>query len=309
MARKNKAYPTKLGGTVPPNLADKPGIYNMTLHRMRLLATNIYTWDGLPDSVNEAFLERVLYDEGRVCLFERKDMDSKPLLGLPIVDTGRLDIYGEPMQWESYGIDFRQTCYNGDSVIVYNNKLRSPTLRISLYFAERLMNIEKAISVNVKQQKHPIILNTSRNGELTIKNFYKQVRDDEEAIIVYEDSDLDVANKVTALDMKVKEAYLNLHLLYNQVWNEYLTAIGINNANLDKRERLITDEVNSNSNEVGIYLDSGLFTRKLGAEKLNKMFEGKYNVSVKFTPEKAMAMGGDVDGSVYNQNTNDMRSL
>lgn len=60
----------------------------------------------------------------------------------------------------------------------------------------------------------------------------------------------------------------------------FLTAIGIPNANTDKRERLITDEVNSNNIETMTLCDQWLENLQHGCKKVNKMFG--LNVSVRF---------------------------
>ena len=52
--------------------------------------------------------------------------------------------------------------------------------------------------------------------------------------------------------LNVKNTYIGNDLLLTKrsIMNEFLTEIGINNANTDKRERLNSDEVNANNSEV-----------------------------------------------------------
>lgn len=38
----------------------------------------------------------------------------------------------------------------------------------------------------------------------------------------------------------------DLQILKRQIWNEALTYLGIENSNTEKKERLVTDEINSN---------------------------------------------------------------
>lgn len=62
--------------------------------------------------------------------------------------------------------------------------------------------------------------------------------------------------------LNVKNTYIGNDLLLTKrsIMNEFLTEIGINNANTDKRERLNSDEVNANNSEVRCtivrYIDS-----------------------------------------------------
>lgn len=64
------------------------------------------------------------------------------------------------------------------------------------------------------------------------------------------------------------------------------TAIGIPNANTEKRERLITDEVNANNIETESLADSWLEELQSGVEKANKMFGLEIAVDWRNKPKK-----------------------
>lgn len=61
------------------------------------------------------------------------------------------------------------------------------------------------------------------------------------------------------------------------------TAIGIPNANTDKKERLITDEVNANNTETRTLADLWLETLNTGVKQTNDMFGT--NITVKWREE------------------------
>ena len=44
-----------------------------------------------------------------------------------------------------------------------------------------------------------------------------------------------------------------MELHKHEIWNECMTFLGINNANTDKRERLITNEVDSNNDLINYF--------------------------------------------------------
>jgi len=56
--------------------------------------------------------------------------------------------------------------------------------------------------------------------------------------------------------------------------------LGLNNANQDKKERLVTDEVSANDEQVMASRNIHLKARKTAADKINKMFG--LNINVKF---------------------------
>ena len=63
-----------------------------------------------------------------------------------------------------------------------------------------------------------------------------------------------------------------LTMLKTQYWNEALTYLGISNLNIQKKERLVSDEVARNLGGVIASRYSRLNARKEACEKINDMF-------------------------------------
>ena len=63
-----------------------------------------------------------------------------------------------------------------------------------------------------------------------------------------------------------------LYTLKTQLWNEALTYLGISNINVQKKERLITDEVTRNQGGVVASRYSRLESRRQACDQINKMF-------------------------------------
>ena len=57
-----------------------------------------------------------------------------------------------------------------------------------------------------------------------------------------------------------------------EIWNEALTFLGINNIVVDKKERLITDEANSNNELINLNLQSYLAPRQEACRQFNEKF-------------------------------------
>ena len=63
---------------------------------------------------------------------------------------------------------------------------------------------------------------------------------------------------------------------------EFLTAIGVNNANTDKRERLNSDEVNSNNDECYIATDTWRRNLRETTARANTLFPGlEFSLTIK----------------------------
>jgi hypothetical protein len=87
----------------------------------------------------------------------------------------------------------------------------------------------------------------------------------------------------------VKETYVanDLQLLKQSIIDEFLTEIGLNNANTSKRERLIVDEVNANNNEIKANVQHWLDNINDGLSRANSLFGLNLSVSLrKFDGER-----------------------
>ena len=57
-----------------------------------------------------------------------------------------------------------------------------------------------------------------------------------------------------------------------QIWNEALTFLGINNIMEEKKERLVTGEVDSNNELINLNLQARLAPRKQACKEFNELF-------------------------------------
>ena len=68
-----------------------------------------------------------------------------------------------------------------------------------------------------------------------------------------------------------------------EIWNEALSFLGINNLEVNKKERLVTDEASSNNELVNLNLQAMLVPRQKACDEFNKLFglEGDKKISVR----------------------------
>ena len=78
------------------------------------------------------------------------------------------------------------------------------------------------------------------------------------------------------------------------LWNEALTFLGIKNANTDKRERLITAEVDANDQNIQSNLQIMLTARERAAEKINKLFGLNIKVTIRGEENEPVHNGAEV---------------
>ena len=119
------------------------------------------------------------------------------------------------------------------------------------------------------QEKTPVVILCDQNERLSFLNLYKEV--DGNAPIVHGTKDLDL-KRFQAINTNAPFVADKLYTLKTEVWNEALTHLGISNVNIQKRERLISDEVRRNNGGTIASRYSRLEMRREAAKKINDMF-------------------------------------
>lgn len=244
------------------------GTYGFYLERLMELAITMFEWKNLPDSIDQRFLELTLFSDGQAVFF--KDENMGEYLALQVIINGRLNVYRIPINRRAFAVNgYNYNLDINNSVIIYNNYLRTNSYRMCLLFAKKLYNLDRIIDVNANAQKTPVLLKSSEQQRLSVINAYKDW--DGNQPVVYGDKDFDI-NSLSVL--KTDAPYLSdkLYQLKTQYWNEALTYLGISNLNIQKKERLVADEVVRSQGGTIASRYSRLEARREAADKINKMF-------------------------------------
>ena len=260
---------------IEPHLVMNDLVYIDYYTRLKEYAINTFQWINLPDTVDARYLELMLCERGKVCFFQDELVG---FMALPVNEYGNLNVYNYPTEHQIYAVNgYNKNRTIEDSVVIYNNYLRLPTvLTLSLY-AERLSKIQRTIDVNIGACKTPYIIVATENQRLALENAFNQIDENKPALFFTNEMNLD---NIKALDLKTPYVSDKLTLLKHDVWNEAMTFLGIENSNTDKKERMITDEVNSNDGQIEASRFNMLDARLEACEKINKMFG--LNISCKF---------------------------
>ena len=158
---------------------------------------------------------------------------------------------------------------SSNSVVIYNNMLHTNSVLDIQMFARRLYNLDRIIDVNANAQKTPVLIKASEKQRLTMLNLYMQY--DGNAPYIFGDKNLDI-NDLGVLKTDAPYVADKLYQLKTQYWNEALTYLGISNININKKERLITDEVTRNQGGTIASRYSRLQSRREAVDKINAMF-------------------------------------
>ena len=234
----------------------------------QMLALNRYKWENLPNGIESRYIEQMLYDNGECAMFDHPD------LGLCVLRSSsreNLNIYGEPTKLSLTGFNEHRTVMMDECVRIMNNDLGLPTLPNIVYYARRMAEIDDIIMQNLRQQRVPYLFATDESNSFSMKSLYDRMYQGEPAIFV--DKDMLKGQPENVMVIPTPAPYLvdKLQIQKQEMERELLTFLGINNT-LEKKERLLVDETNSNNQFIKMASDIGFKQRQLACEKMNEMF-------------------------------------
>ena len=258
------------------------------LYRIRKLATAIFVWEGLPDSMDARYLESCLYEEGQCALLHSEEYG---FINTKATINGDVNIYGLPtaVNCYSYG-QFNEVrrVYNGladpssdedsECILVKNNYDRVPTVATMQLFALRLYEAERTCDTSVKNAKHSRLILTNESQRLTMQNLFRQY--DANVPFIFGDSENFKTGGIESID--ISSAFIGSDIMKykKEIWNELLTALGIDNFS-EKKERLVSDEIDTNNEVINLNLMSFLAPRQEACEQFNKKYGMKISVKVR----------------------------
>lgn len=244
-------------------------------YRLTLIATSIFKWENLPNGINERWIERFLYYHGE-CMFFKDET-----FGLMVSKTTRNGVnhYDEPIDLVPVATNFSniRSYKNGvEAVLIKNNDLSIPTELTTRLYAYRLADITRSQDININAQRTPVLIKCTDKQRLTLRNVYQQYSGNEP--VIYGDKSTDFSS-VEVLKTEAPVVFDKLQTHKHQLMNEFLTFLGINNANQDKKERLVADEVQANNEQVVVDFNKMLKARESACEEINKLFGTNIKVS------------------------------
>lgn len=280
---------------VPPKDAFRDAILmnNQTyidyLERMKKICLSMFEWENLPESMNARFLEMCLYYNGQGAMLYDDDYGY---INTMACDGGYINIYGLPTEVTCYSYRFnqRRSLYMTDTgeekgkecILVMNNYERIPTQAMVTLFAYRLAEAQRTADVNIKAQRTPVLITTDQKQYFTLKKMYEEYDGNTPAI--FADKNVISPDALKALKTDAPFIVNDIMEYQREIWNQFLTALGISNLS-EKRERLISNEVDSNNELVNLNLQSQLIPRKEACKQFNEKYglmgEKAINVKVR----------------------------
>ena len=250
------------------------GILNRTL--------SMFQYQGLPDSLPQSVLEKQLQISGYSVIFKVGQDLFCTVAGLSGQEKNP---YNQPTTAiiNVPALNFNKTLtINKDCVLIKNDDLSvglMPTIckhgtqtienEITMLLADYNARIQTLISAGTDQtiQDAQNYINQIIDGNLSVigeNSFYQ---------------DLKTHNP----SQNAKENFQDLIAYQQFIKSDLYNELGLSSLNNMKKERLITSEVDDQTDQIYPYVDNMLRNRKEGIEMVNKLFNGKVAVDFSST--------------------------
>ena len=260
--------------------------------RLTDIALSCVKWKNLPEEIDSRFLEWCLFYDGMAIFF--KDDITEKFVCIQVMPSGQFNMYRIPKERTAYAVNGYQNSdlNEHNSVIIYNNLLRKPSVQDIEIYAKKLTNIDLTLNVNVNAQKTPIAIICDETQRLTFQQLYQNYAGNMPFIFGDKGLNLDNVKSInTQADYKGEE----LNKLKTDIWNEALTYLGVSNVQYQKKERINTEEINRSMGGAFASRRSRIKARQNAVEEINKMFGLSIEVDFEDEVDK-------IDNNGYNGN-------
>lgn len=285
-----------------------------TFFNLLNLALDTFEWKGLPTTCNKRFLELTLLLYGKACIVNDKNMG---FMSLRCTQFNQFNIYGDFDKINAYGWTKQIGIYNNfmegtdnqdtaEAVVCRDNEAMFPYYMYLMQAAERLSSNMRSIDTASYLLKLPYIIQGTDEQVDSIKTLFNEITLNVPVIPLSKDF-----NVAQSSIINTNQNSGNLQSLWDNQRNlqdKISTLLGINNSNnTDKKERLITDEINSNNALTSYNLQMRLRSREKFVEQCKIVWPNEMkdlSVEVKHKPLENNEEKGENDDDFGLQDTN-----
>lgn len=253
---------------------------------------NVWRWNGLPKTLPRKYPESFLFDYGMCTAFVPDGQDEGVIL--PVATESIMqNYYAEPTSWRAVplagpGKWFDQKLTPENAVLIRNSDTYTATRPYVQTLVDQIVNTELTMRMNINAQKCPMIFK-SNNGNKALENKNDFVQMMESEPVFFKTDAMDDFEFYTAKVPIVTDALIAVYTEYDARILQYL---GVNNLPIEKKERLLVDEVGVNDEECGLILKGRLEQRRAACDAMNDLFG--WDASVEITNRREGSEGFDV---------------
>ena len=252
-------------------------------------AMSVFKWK-LPELWDTDYFLYTLYTWGFIAILKTDRFGVIPqqctLTGYNVFYAPKRITVTNPIMPETLERDIDKDC-----VLLKLTPDYAGILDLIYFYAGKMALASSAVNVNLLNSKLAYLF-TAKNKSVaeSFKKMYDQIASGEPASIIDRNLlDPDGNKTWDFFSQNLHENYIASDILADmrKIEQQFDTDIGIPNANTDKRERLITDEVNANNVETATRCELWLEELKKGCEKVKTMFDVDISVDWRVKPNES----------------------
>ena len=243
----------------------------------------------LPETFGEELFKNALFANGYVTILNTERFGLLAQWGTgggyTVNYTPRYILFTNPLLPELSG---KELVIDEDCAVIKLSDEWTGVTDLVAYYAQKMALASQAIDTNLINSKISYIFAAKDKTQAqSFKKALDRIYDGDPAVIMdknlFDDEGKPAWN---AFQQKPKDIYLVTDLLADlaKIEDEFDTRIGIPNANTDKRERLISDEVNANNVETAILAEEWLDNIKKGCDRVKEMYGAEITVEWRYEP-------------------------
>ena len=261
------------------------------------LSMNRFKWEGLPETIDLRFLEMELFRAAIAVYYFDKDYNTE--LVVRGTGAGWINVFDNPISFNviapglaiemdgaksniqsskrlpAYDRMRHHALENSEkrnyAIPIWANYTRIPDWNIVEIYASRLASLDRTIEINTHNARRNRILKGTQNTQLSVQNVARSIDQGDNVEMVT--GPLEDMSWLDTVDLGVNpDSYEKLHILRTRTWNECMGLLGIDNANQDKKERLVAAEVSANDDQTNSMRYVALNARRQAAELISEIF-------------------------------------
>lgn len=256
---------------------------------------SVYEWKNLPEKWNKTFFYYVLYGFGFIAVLKTDKYGVIPQNGT---------FYGRDIFYQPTNVVITNPLLTGilrprigvECEVIKMQPDYGSCLDIVCHYADLLALTTQTYGVDLVNSKLAYVFTAQNKANAeTFKKLFDRIASGEPAV-VYDKNLLnsDGTPNWSTFTQNLSQNYIGDKLLddYKKTLDMFDTEIGIPNANTQKKERMITDEVNQNNIGTQTKAELWLETMKDGCKKVNAMFGLNIDVDLRFRKELSIMDNG-----------------
>lgn len=283
--------------SIRPKSVESINNTSTTYYYNRLIAKlfGVFEIVGAPETWDIEYMKERLFLDGKLCI-------TDTALGVLPLRTGvsGINVYDKPQKCiiANVLLGNLERTIGEDCALVHLQYNYAGVWDILNRYATMLSLCDAGVCVNLMNTKVSVIFGAETKVEAeSFKALYDEITAGNPAVFTSDNIVSKLRDKVVFADSKNQFIAPDIQYLKQSIMDDFLTEIGVDNANTDKRERLIKSEVMSNRAEVRSAATHWLDTVNDGLEVANRLYNMKVSMRLRSWDFKE---GGDkVDASEF----------